>query len=78
MEKLYYCRESERVFSENELRDFYAMEAGHDFVYSCGFETWIENSLFRNNGTLEEINCVLRESCNGRTIFEQWNLYSDL
>ena len=69
MEKLYYCRESETIYTLSEIKEFYsAYNGGHE-----NFADYLNNCMYQNNGTLEEIrplysigDCVV------------WNIKTDL
>lgn len=72
MEKLYYCRESETLWTVPDLMAFYH-ENANDVEIEIGFDAWLNGCLYQNNGTLEEFkplytigNCTV------------WNIKTDL
>lgn len=69
-DKLYYCRESEKLWTLEELKRFYETEAD---PWPYGFDSWLNNCLYQNNGTLEEIRPVSKI---GNTTI--WNVRTDL
>ena len=77
-DKLYFCREAEKLWTLEELKRFYETEADRDETWHCGFGAWLNGCMYYNNGTLEEVKQVYRTEYKGKTIFTLWNLYSDL
>ncbi len=68
-EKLFYCWESDRVYSLSEIKEFYmADNGGHE-----SFSDYLKNCMVENNGTLEEIKILY-------TISDciVWNIKTDL
>ena len=54
-EKLFYCRETEKIWTLEELKRFYETEADRDDTYKYGFDAWLNSCMYKNNGTLVEI-----------------------
>jgi len=68
-EKLFYCRESDHVYTLEEIKAFYLED-------NCGYENfsdYLKNCMYENNGTLEEIKILY-------TISDciVWNIKTDL
>jgi len=71
--RLFYCTESEKLFTESEMKSFYDTDnGGYD-----SFAQYINACLVSNNGTLVEIKKEYTiMTANG--IIEIWNVKSDI
>lgn len=63
MTELYYCTESEKLWTLEELREFFETESDGNFDGET-FESWLNACMYCNNGTLEKVVCIVTE--NGR------------
>lgn len=78
IERLFYCHESERLWSMEELREFYNTEADKDNTLHTNFNAWLRSCLYENNGTLEEVKPTRTIYDNGKAVYTEWNIKTDL
>ena len=72
MEKLYYCRESEKLWTLEELKRFFETESDGKFDGET-FGEWLNKCMYYNNGTLEEIKILY--TVGTMTV---WNIYTEV
>lgn len=68
-ERLFYCHESEKLYSISDIKAFYNAD-------NCGysnFSDYLKNCMVENNGTLEEIKKLYTiDNC------DVWNIRTEL
>lgn len=79
MERLFYCTESENVYTLNDLEKYrqMAIEDG-DTLFTDTLENFVKACSVDNNGTLIELRIVKNVFCNGRLVYSESNIKSDL
>lgn len=79
MARLFYCTETEKIYSETELDNIrkHSIITGNSLA-TDSLENFIKYSLVENNGTLIEVKTVYSIYENGKAVLIVSNLKSDL
>lgn len=79
MERLFYCTESENVYTLADLEKYRQMAiADGDTLFTDTLENFVKACSVDNNGTLIELRIVKRTFCNGVLVYSESNIKSDL
>ena len=79
MERLFYCTESENVYTLDDLEKYRQMAiADGDTLFTDTLENFVKACSLDNNGTLIELRIVKRTFCNGALVYSESNIKSDL
>lgn len=79
MERLFYCTESENVYTLADLEKYRQMAiADGDTLFTDTLENFVKACSVDNNGTLIELRIVKNVFCNGRLVYSESNIKSDL
>lgn len=79
MERLFYCTESENVYTLADLEKYRQMAiADGDTLFTDTLENFVKACSVDNNGTLIELRIVKRTFCNGVLVCSESNIKSDL
>ena len=79
MERLFYCTESENVYTLADLEEYRQMAiADGDTLFTDTLENFVKACSVDNNGTLIELRIVKRTFCNGELVYSESNIKSDL
>lgn len=79
MERLFYCTESENVYTLDDLEKYRQMAiADGDTLFTDTIENFVKACSVDNNGTLIELRIVKNVFCNGVLVYSESNIKSDL
>jgi len=78
-ENLYYCTESEQLFTESDLAKCMEISKADGDEFATGnLAEYINACLVENNGTLEKVKKIRSTYYKGIEIFSEWNIKTDL
>lgn len=79
MQRLFYCTESETMYTLSDLENYRQMAiADGDTLFTDTLENFVKACSVDNNGTLLELRIVKRLFCGEKLVYVESNIKSDL
>lgn len=79
MQRLFYCTESETMYTLSDLENYRQMAiADGDTLFTNTLENFVKACSVDNNGALLELRIMKKLFCAGKLVYVESNIKSDL